>query len=253
MPGKSTLIFDLDGTLVECGKYYDDANRRGAEYMHQVTGLPVAKIRAVMSAVDLAAVTLADGFSRERFPRSFEAVAMALCHTVAHQRQVMPYWNHVVRMGQIANSVFDAPYDELDGVRGVLEQYRAAGWHMVLYTKGDKEVQSSKIQRHGYNTLFDYCIVTPTKSVEMLSQLTTNLGIDPAESWVIGDSPKDDIAPAAELGYRTVFVKRSGQEWSYDNATVEATATIEEIARLPDVLPSVGIPGAEVLAAAAAS
>lgn len=226
---KRAIVFDLDNTLIECGQYYIDVKRQGAEYLSEVTGLSVAACEKLIGDVDLAATSLHGSFSADRFPRSFEAAAMAACHMVEHQRpNVVPYNKHIVEMWSIGNSVFSAPYEEYAGVKETLQCLKNEGWTLVLYTKGDDEVQKRKIDMHGYAHIFDHCVITLTKTEQILEQVAVQLDIDVSESWAVGDSLKDDIAPAKALGFKTVHV-RPRTPWAYDTGTAEADFVVESV------------------------
>lgn len=247
MSTKRTLIFDLDGTLIECGKYYHETNQLGAQYLADVTGLPVEHCKALMEHIDLAAMTRPNGFKADRYPKSFAAAALAACHIVSDDRpEVIPYATHMLAMSEIGKSVFSAPYDEYPGVRPVLLALKADGWQLVLYTKGDSEVQRNKIMQHGYGELFDQCVITLTKDEATLRKVVAGLAINVAESIYVGDSLKDDVGPAKALGLKTVRVTPL-TEWSYDTGVAEPDATITGVAQLLDVLPS--LLGAEAIVA----
>src|SRR5690242_7798349 len=93
----ATLIFDLDDTLIMCGKYYHETKLKGAKYLSDVTGISQDACLDAMGAIDLAATQQANPFSSARFPTSFAAAALALCHSVAKSRpEVIPYNDHMV-------------------------------------------------------------------------------------------------------------------------------------------------------------
>lgn len=235
---KRAAIFDLDGTLVRCGEYYEACNTQGAQYLAKVTGLAEEACRTIMAKTDLAATTLPNPFLAERYPRSFAAAAMAACHIAAPSRpELIPYSTHMSRMEQIGRAVFDAPYAEYEGVQPMLEQLRADDWYLILFTKGDSDVQTRKIRLHGYETLFDTCIITPQKSIAHLERLVRDFTIDVAQSFYIGDSLKDDIIPAKAVGLKTIYVVQE-PVWAYDNGESTPDASLTSVAALPTILPS---------------
>lgn len=232
------LIIDLDGTLIECGQYYHECNDRGAQYLAQVTGMPVGKCRELMQITDLAACTLPNAFSADRYPRSFAAAALAACHVAAPTHpELVPYATHMAAMERIGASVFDAPYAEYDGVSAMLEQLRADGWYLIIYTKGDRTVQERKLALHQYTQKVHHCVITLNKTPEILARLVQDLGIDVTQSAYIGDSIKDDIIPAKAVGLKAVRVEPR-TEWAYDTGEATADAVIGQFSDLSTVLPS---------------
>lgn len=233
---KRAGIFDLDGSLIECGQYYIETNQKGAAYLAEHTGLAHEACLAIMAQTDLAACALPNAFKSDRYPRSFAAAAMAACHIAAPTRpQLVPYATHMYAMEQIGRSVFDAPYVEYPGVKPMLEQLRADGWTLILFTKGDSEVQTRKINLHGYPRYFDHCIVTLEKSTAHVQRLIRDFDIDPAQSFYAGDSMKDDILPAKAAGLKAIHVTPK-THWAYDNEATEPDATVALAADVPSVL-----------------
>lgn len=230
------LVIDMDGTLIECGKYYIDVKNQGAEYLATVTGIAKDAARKMIEAVDLAAVSLPGSFSADRMPNSFEAAASAACHIAYHQKpNLAPFFNHMNAMREIGRSVFDAPYEQFPGVVNALTELKSQGWKMVLLTKGDTEVQQRKIAMHKYDQLFDIRVITLTKNVDVLRSVCDKFGINPSESWSIGDSVKDDISPAKELGFRTIRVK-DHTPWAYDTGTETADFTVDTFAEVLNLI-----------------
>lgn len=236
--GKRAVIADMDGTLIECGQYYHECNARGAQYLAQVTGMPVDKCREIMQITDLAACSLPNAFSADRYPRSFAAAALAACHVAAPTRPALvPYATHMAEMERIGASVFDAPYEEYHGASETLAQLRAEGWYVVIYTKGDWEVQNRKLALHRYPDKVDRCVVTLNKTQENLARLVAELGIDVEQSVYIGDSLKDDIIPAKAVGLKAIRVEPK-TEWAYDTGEATADAVVAQFSDVPSVLPS---------------
>lgn len=230
------LIIDLDGTLVECGKYYVDAKNRGAAYISSITGIAQDAAFKMLEAIDLAAVSLPGSFSADRFPNSFAATAMAACSVAVHQKPgLVPFYQHSNAMHDIGQAVFEAPYEEFPGVRHALTELKSQGWRMVLLTKGDTQVQQRKINLHGYENIFDVRVITLTKNVDVLRSVCEKFSIIPSQSWSIGDSVKDDIQPAKALGFRTIRVK-DHTPWAYDTGTEQADFTVDSFAEVTNIL-----------------
>jgi putative hydrolase of the HAD superfamily len=230
------LVIDMDGTLIECGKYYVDTKNQGAAYLSAITGIAQDAALKMLEAIDLAAVSLPGSFSADRFPKSFEAAASAACHLAFHQKpELAPFYTHMNQMREIGRSVFDAPYEEFAGVRHALTELKSQGWNLVLLTKGDTEVQQRKIALHGYERIFNVRVITLTKNVDVLKSVCDKFGIIPAQSWSIGDSVKDDIAPAKALGFRTIRVK-DHTPWAYDTGTEAADFAVDTFAEVLNIL-----------------
>lgn len=61
-----------------------------------------------------------------------------------------------------------------------------------------------------------------------------NLGVKPADGWVVGDSYERDIVPGKELGCRTVWLK--GKSWNVPKSTAAADYTIHRFREIEGIL-----------------
>ncbi|MFF7993711.1 HAD family hydrolase [Kitasatospora xanthocidica] len=78
--------------------------------------------------------------------------------------------------------------------------------HLLLLTKGDQEEQQRKVTVSTIDHHFRGVHIVAEKSVDTYRQLTADLDLDPDRTWMIGNSPKSDIAPARRAGLRTVYI-----------------------------------------------
>lgn len=235
---KRTLVFDMDGTLSKCAEYYKAVMQEFADFKAASLGLPVDACLKVLQEIDLAATGTPDAFKRHRFPRSFMAASYAL-DTIAEQSLDVAAAERAYRIG---DSVFDAEYELFPGALDALHAFEAQGWQLVLVTKGDWGVQWSKVHRNGLDKVFalDRIYVTLMKSAELLQQVATEQQIDVANSWVIGDSLKDDIWPGQQLGFHTCLIN-SNHKWVYDKHDhADPEVIIDSVAAfIPPVLEAV--------------
>ena len=93
----------------------------------------------------------------------------------------------------------------IDGVAGTLE-YLAARHDLTLFTKGHVEEQKLKIDRSGLRGFFAHTAIVKEKDAAAYRDLVEARGMDPARTWMIGNSPKSDVNPALEAGLNAVFV-----------------------------------------------
>lgn len=237
------VFFDLDGTLVNCGCYYKEATRTGARFIEQHTGMPFDHARDLIDAVDLAAVRSLPvelGFLRGRYPHSF-VVALEAATRVMNKPFALTFEARD-EIHAIADAVFDAPYTPYFGAEGVVRSMSAAGYGVALLTKGDHDVQYSKITRNGFDRLFDYVNITLRKDEETLANYMSVIGADPAQSWMVGDSLRDDIAPAHALGLHTVFVQEDpAHTWAYTHHHVEPDHVVGSVTELLSIIPRVAV------------
>jgi putative hydrolase of the HAD superfamily len=210
------LICDMDDTLLPCGIFYKDRREKLIDYHVGRTGLPAALVNKVFDGIDLGSTELANGFSKERYPRSFEACSVALDVILGH-----PITNLARKKSyEIGRSVFDAPYYLFDQVWETLERFKKAGVKLYLITKGDEEVQQKKIKKNHLDFMFPltHIHIVPKKGIAQLHEIGTLHKMDYGRTVYVGDSLKDDIYPATELGMQPVLIRHPDVPlWSYDH------------------------------------
>lgn len=129
----------------------------------------------------------------------------------------------------------DAPADELVaayrsrivelttatvGAHDCLVMLRAAGHRLAIVTNGSSGQQHAKIERLGFAPLVDAVVVSGDLSIKKPDERIFHIAAEQASAsldgaWMVGDSAVHDIAPAAGLGLRTVWIRR-GRSWDLD-------------------------------------
>lgn len=230
---KPTVIFDLDGTLVRCHEYYVAVKAEGAEFIAHHTEVPVVAARRLIETMEFAAKeALHYAFDRGRFPASFR-IAMEAAYAITGRAADA---DRINECGRIGDSVFDAPYELLDGAEAAILDARDRGFQLVLFTKGDQQVQRTKIDRHPViRDRFRAFHIVPRKTPQVLMGVCCQEDVLVAESYMVGDSIPDDMFPAKMCGLTTVHVKAPGPEWD-DRLTVTPAYTVESVGELPSVI-----------------
>jgi putative hydrolase of the HAD superfamily len=63
-----------------------------------------------------------------------------------------------------------------------------------------------KVDRSGLGRYFAHTAIVKEKDAPAYRRLVEDRGFRPAETWMIGNSPKSDINPALEAGLNAVLV-----------------------------------------------
>ena len=93
----------------------------------------------------------------------------------------------------------------IPGVPQTLE-YLAGRHDLTLFTKGHVDEQKLKIDRSGLGVFFKHTAIVKEKDAAAYRRLVVERGMEPADTWMIGNSPKSDVNPALEAGLNAVFV-----------------------------------------------
>jgi putative hydrolase of the HAD superfamily len=104
-----------------------------------------------------------------------------------------------------AEQILDHPIEVIPGVGETLE-YLSERHGLTLFTKGNPEEQKLKLDRSGLGIYFGHVGIVKEKDARSYGALLRERALDPAHTWMIGNSPKSDINPALEAGIHAVFV-----------------------------------------------
>ena len=145
------------------------------------------------------------------------------------------------KLAEIGKSMLRAPTRIIDGAEAVLKQYaKDPNYKVVLITKGDLIAQQLKIDRSGFEDLFDGIEIVSEKDPLTYRNIFGRYGVDPEEAIMIGNSMKSDILPVLACGataihipYEITWVHEMVDQTEIDNDKV---ITAESIAHVPGII-----------------
>lgn len=196
---KPTLIVDADDTLWENNIYYEQCTAAFAELM-AAHGFGLAEAAQTADAVERERVPVV-GYAPEEFARSLLVAYQRLC-----ERYGRPVVDQVAdAVWEIGQMVVDYPIVLLEGVPETLARLRDR-CRLLLLTKGNREVQESKLARSGLGHFFDGVHIVAEKDADVLRELVAHYGLRAEHTWMVGNSPRSDINPALEAGIGAIYV-----------------------------------------------
>jgi putative hydrolase of the HAD superfamily len=190
------LLIDADDTLWENNIYFERAFDEFVAFLGH-SSLSPAQVRDVLDEIEEANNRI-HGYGSLSFGRNLKQ-----CYQHLAEREVGPEDLSTV-MG-FAERILECPMDVIEGVADTLE-YLALRHDLTIFTKGNPEEQKLKIERSGLGGFFAHTAVVKEKDVAAYRRLVEHRGLDPARTWMVGNSPKSDINPALEAGLGAVFV-----------------------------------------------
>lgn len=187
-----TLLIDADDTLWENNIYFERVAtdfvaalvERGIDPKHAGKLLWETEQRNIKTT----------GYGSNAFCRSLHEVAVAL------NAADLESW-----IGERERWICHHPIELMPGVSETLPVLQAKHC-LIMLTKGCADEQLAKLQRSGMAGYFHETEVVFEKSVETYHHASRRYRLDPATSWMIGNSPRSDINPAKAAGLRTVFI-----------------------------------------------
>jgi len=221
------LIIDADDTLWENNIYFERAFEDFVAFLGHRTLSP-REVRDVLDEIELANARV-HGYGSLNFGRNLKQ-----CYRHLAERDVNEDDLETV-MG-FAERILEAPLEVLEGVPETLA-YLALRHELTLFTKGHPAEQKMKIERSGLGVYFTYTAIVKEKDAHAYRHLAHERGMNPATTWMIGNSPKSDINPALAAGLNAVFVPHQ-HTWLLEKQEIEPGAgrllILESFAALRD-------------------
>lgn len=222
------LLIDLDNTMVVCNIYYTFAKTNLVKYVKKLSPLSEEEIMALIERFELERLNSIDTFSSKTFPEVFVKTFDEACKNTKYDSN---YLFETIHKGQLtadciidndekhtsrnlvfklAESVFNsAPYTIYPTVNETLVELNRRGYNCYISTKGDFYTQLRKIQN--LSKVFKGVFIVPNKNPEVYSGIVRTIRGTVDRTWMIGDSPSDDIIAASSAGLKTVWVKRKAK------------------------------------------
>ena len=222
---RQQLIIDADDTLWENNIYFERAFDEFVQFLDHST-MPPAEVRSVLDAIEEANARI-HGYGILNFGRNLRHTYERLA-----EREVRPEDLETV-MG-FARRIFDCPIETIAGVPETLAYLRPRH-DLTLFTKGHPDEQRLKIDRSGLAKYFEHTAIVKEKDCEAYRRLVAGRGMDPARTWMIGNSPKSDINPALAAGLHAVFIPHA-HTWVLEKQEIaEADGRLLALERFEDL------------------
>ena len=106
---------------------------------------------------------------------------------------------------------------------------------LILVTKGDSVLQGKKLERSGLYSFFDQVYVLVEKDARGYRDLVQQEGLNPSNTWMIGNSPKSDINPAIEAGLHAIYIPYD-HTWSVECVEIARSPRVITLQRFADLV-----------------
>ena len=122
--------------------------------------------------------------------------------------------DHVRSILEMGKALLSHPVELLDGVQEAL--MALADRRLVLITKGDLFHQESKVAGSGLGDLFERIEIVSVKDEATYRKLLDDLGVEPSEFLMVGNSLRSEVCPVVAIGGRAVHVPYE-VEWAHES------------------------------------
>lgn len=217
-----TLICDLDDTLIVTYPYYEQCIETAVTLIHTRYGLDLERTKALVREINVSGGHVTPGLPwSERLRAAFSAIGLAVS-TLVHG---YPDRSFASQLEDVAASVREAPFELRPGAMEILYRYEDAGWNIIIFTKGHPADQAGKAHRHGIHKFARIEAIDAPKTVDRWADLFRRHGLSPQDVVVLGDSLREDIAPAIALGARAYWVTPAEHTLTQYMASVDTRPT----------------------------
>lgn len=207
---RQQLLIDADDTLWENNIYFERAFEDFVAFLDHRTLSP-REVRAVLDEIELANIR-SHGYGSLNYGHNLKQ-----CYRHLAERDVNEADLETV-MG-FARRILEAPLEIFEGVPEALA-YLSMRHELTLFTKGHPEEQKMKIDRSGLGIFFAHTAIVKEKDARAYRHLVRERGLNPAYTWMIGNSPKSDVNPALEAGLNAVFVPHQ-HTWQLEKQEIQ--------------------------------
>jgi putative hydrolase of the HAD superfamily len=196
LPRGLNLLIDADDTLWENNIYFDEVVAQYVAFVERHGGRG-EDARAKLLEIEKERT--------KRFGYGIDNFRLSLKSACEHLLQGRDYHGEVTVLDELCSGLRRRAILLLPGVDDTLRDL-ASRHRLILVTKGDHDDQLSKVTRSGLRSRFHEVDVVAEKDAPAYRDLVRRHGLDPARTWMIGNSPKSDILPALEASLRAVFI-----------------------------------------------
>lgn len=219
------LLIDADDTLWENNIYFERAFDEFVAFLDHSAMSP-GEVRSVLDEIEETNARI-HGYGSLNFARNLRQ-----CYEHLAERAVGPEDLRTVMA--FAERILECPMETIAGVPETL-QYLQARHDLTLFTKGNPEEQKLKIDRSGLGGFFRHTAIVKEKDTSAYLRLVEERQLNPARTWMVGNSPKSDINPAMEAGLNAVFIPHA-HTWVLEKQEIRPGAghliSLEEFAEL---------------------
>ena len=206
------LLIDGDDTLWENNVYFEQAIEAFIDYLAH-SSMSRDQVRAALDEVERINVRV-HGYGSASFTRNLHETYERLAERDLGPDDI----DHVLQLGQ---RIASQPVHLLPEVSETI-RYLAGRHDLMLLTKGHHEEQRLKIERSGLEAFFSATAVVHEKTEDTYRAILRQRRLDPARTWMIGNSPRSDINPALAAGLHAVFIPHE-HTWRLETAEIAHT------------------------------
>lgn len=217
---KQHILFDLDDTLIHCNRYFVSAREQFLNEMVRIfADYPLDRqfVEQTQQEIDLKGIEQY-GLAKKGFPDSLVSTYHVVCEKFGREK-VKEEEEIFLSIGL---QVYNQPIELYPFAMETLKGLKEMGHELYLYTGGDEDVQNEKVIKAGLASMFPKHkrFISPHKNTEILKGILREQLLNPINTWMIGNSARNDIRPALEAGLHAIYIP-DPYGWFYDRVEID--------------------------------
>ncbi|MBN1622732.1 MAG: HAD family hydrolase [Clostridia bacterium] len=216
------ICFDADDTLWVNETFYQDIEKDFIELMARYADRKIISDDIHRREVDNLEIY---GYGAKGFMLSMIEAALEISKGKVSSEDL----NRIIEMGR---GLINEDIILLDGVEDTLKTLSDAGYKLIVATKGDLLDQERKLRKSGLAQYFDHIEIMSFKREEDYRKLLHNLGVEPFDFLMVGNSMKSDILPVLEIGGNGIHIPFH-TTWAHE--LVENTKNLPNFVEIEDI------------------
>lgn len=209
MGDSQMIIFDLDDTLLDTSHQYYSCRRDFVDLLSKhVNRQYLVELFERKDAENL------DQFGYAPWRYAY-TMAETYNHLVkeGHVSFSSTQLEKVIGIGQrIEQSVPNLRSGAKKTLSGLSDQH-----HLAILTRGEEELQRSKVQYHDLDQHVSQVEVVSEKEPNHFRELADEAGFPVERTWSVGDSPRWDIELAIQAGLNAILIDYTHDEYDWDH------------------------------------
>ena len=219
---RRAVLIDFDDTLVYTNTVFDAAKEDFYAFMRG-KNLYDSNLADKLNEIDKKNVIAAGYFAARCFPEALAETYRYYC-ALFGRSLCQADEDYCLSLGR---AVYSAIPEQLPFAAELLCKLRK-DYVLYLITQGDPAIQPTRIEKSGLRPFFERIYIPKMKKREVYSEIIAENMLDAAASWIIGNSLRFDIAPAAAAGLNAVYLRVDC--WDFENTeNTENTENLKNI------------------------
>jgi putative hydrolase of the HAD superfamily len=213
------ILFDLDDTLlVAFGPARSQWRRVIAAFAGRLAAPdPAAVVNAIEdSSRDLWADPAGHKYWRQRIIEARRRIVANAFAELSARGGAMPDRSMCDAIADAYNALHDAELRMFPGAHHTVDGLRQAGVRLALVTNGAAAPQRAKVRRFALEHRFDHIQIEGEHGFgkpeeRAYTHAMAALGVEPAETWMVGDNLEWEVAAPQRLGIHAIWHDGYGQ------------------------------------------